>query len=229
MQRRYEILALLLFHSRILTLLQNPEWRSKIKKDPGIPNLFPYKDKLLAEIEEKKRLKEEDQVRRREEARARKLEKGKEAASANDEDDMDDLEDGEDMIDYEASDDDAMDEVCASPVFRGSFFSHNPRVTLRTPWLLSSRQPEPAPPSSKQSTRMKRWMRMTTVGPQLAMMEVQHPQRARIPREKRLTRSSSRWLSPQTLSYMFWTPGIPKAQGQKKWRDRSCLLRPISV
>ncbi|KAF4306548.1 putative nucleolar gtp-binding protein 2 [Botryosphaeria dothidea] len=89
---------------------KKPEWRSKIKKDPGIPNLFPYKDKLLAEIEEKKRLKEEDQVRRREEARARKLEKGKEAASANDEEDMDDLEDGEDMIDYEASDDDAMDE-----------------------------------------------------------------------------------------------------------------------
>ena len=34
--------------------LQNPEWRSKIKKDPGIPNLFPFKDKLLHDIEEKK-------------------------------------------------------------------------------------------------------------------------------------------------------------------------------
>ena len=30
-----------------------------MKKDPGIPNLFPFKDKILAEIEEKKRLKAE--------------------------------------------------------------------------------------------------------------------------------------------------------------------------
>lgn len=60
----------------ILTLLfsQNPEWRSKIKKDPGIPNLFPFKDKLLHDIEEKKRLKAEEQERIREEARARKIE-----------------------------------------------------------------------------------------------------------------------------------------------------------
>ncbi|GLI74448.1 nuclear GTP-binding protein nug1 [Penicillium ochrochloron] len=53
---------------------KNPEWRSKIKKDPGIPNLFPFKDKLLHDIEEKKRLKAEEQERMREEARARKVE-----------------------------------------------------------------------------------------------------------------------------------------------------------
>ncbi|KAL0260995.1 nuclear GTP-binding protein nug1 [Diplodia seriata] len=88
---------------------KNPEWRSKLKKDPGIPNLFPYKDKILAEIEEKKRLKEEDQQRRRDEARARKADKGKTAETAEEED-MDDAEDAEAMIDYEASDDDAMDE-----------------------------------------------------------------------------------------------------------------------
>ncbi|KAI9722275.1 MAG: hypothetical protein M1812_001747 [Candelaria pacifica] len=51
---------------------KNPEWRSRIKKDPGIPNLFPYKDKILHEIEEKKRLREEDAVHRREEAKARR-------------------------------------------------------------------------------------------------------------------------------------------------------------
>jgi len=51
---------------------QNPEWRSKLKKDPGIPNLFPYKDKLLHEIEEKRRLKEEETARRREESKASK-------------------------------------------------------------------------------------------------------------------------------------------------------------
>ncbi|KAF2656500.1 hypothetical protein K491DRAFT_767700 [Lophiostoma macrostomum CBS 122681] len=52
---------------------KNPEWRSKIKKDPGIPNLFPYKDKILQEIEEKRRLKEEENLRRRELAKAQKL------------------------------------------------------------------------------------------------------------------------------------------------------------
>ncbi|BDD54760.1 hypothetical protein MPDQ_006699 [Monascus purpureus] len=51
---------------------KNPEWRSKVKKDPGIPNLFPFKDKLLHEIEEKRRLKAEEQQRIREEARARR-------------------------------------------------------------------------------------------------------------------------------------------------------------
>ena len=51
---------------------QNPQWRSRLKKDPGIPNLFPYKDRILHEIEEKKRLKEEEYVRKREEAKTTK-------------------------------------------------------------------------------------------------------------------------------------------------------------
>ncbi|KAL2872049.1 putative GTP binding protein [Aspergillus lucknowensis] len=51
---------------------KNPEWRSKIKKDPGIPNLFPHKEKMLQEIEERRRLKAEEQERIREEARARR-------------------------------------------------------------------------------------------------------------------------------------------------------------
>ncbi|GAB7350933.1 hypothetical protein MBLNU459_g1442t1 [Dothideomycetes sp. NU459] len=51
----------------------NPEWRSRIKKDPGIPNLFPFKAKVLEEIEESKRRKEEDAKRRREVAKARRL------------------------------------------------------------------------------------------------------------------------------------------------------------
>lgn len=41
-----------------------------MKKDPGIPNLFPYKDKLLHEIEEKSRLRDEERLRTREEAKA---------------------------------------------------------------------------------------------------------------------------------------------------------------
>ncbi|KAL9069489.1 MAG: hypothetical protein Q9161_005540 [Pseudevernia consocians] len=56
----------------------NPEWRSRLKKDPGIPNLFPYKDRILHEIEEKKRLKEEEFQRKRAEAKLTKA-----AASAD--------------------------------------------------------------------------------------------------------------------------------------------------
>jgi nuclear GTP-binding protein len=51
---------------------KNPEWRTKLKKDPGIPNLFPYKDKLLKEIEETRERKKEEAARRRELAKAAK-------------------------------------------------------------------------------------------------------------------------------------------------------------
>ncbi|KAG8533299.1 uncharacterized protein KY384_002082 [Bacidia gigantensis] len=48
---------------------KDPQWRSRLKKDPGIPNLFPYKEKILKEIEEKRRLKEEEFARKREQSR----------------------------------------------------------------------------------------------------------------------------------------------------------------
>ncbi|KAF5657302.1 nuclear GTP-binding NUG1, partial [Fusarium denticulatum] len=51
---------------------KNPEWRSKLKKDPGIPNLFPYKEKLLQEIEENRLKKAEEAQRRKELAKAAK-------------------------------------------------------------------------------------------------------------------------------------------------------------
>lgn len=51
---------------------KNPQWRSRLKKDPGIPNLFPYKDKILAEVEESRRRKEEETQRRRELAKAQR-------------------------------------------------------------------------------------------------------------------------------------------------------------
>ncbi|KAL2315506.1 GTPase grn1 [Schizosaccharomyces pombe] len=44
---------------------KNPQWKSRIPKDPGIPNSFPYKDKILAEIEEQKRIREEENLARR--------------------------------------------------------------------------------------------------------------------------------------------------------------------
>lgn len=51
---------------------KNPEWRSRLKKDPGIPNLFPYKDKILAQIEDERRRKAEDAAKRRADAKATK-------------------------------------------------------------------------------------------------------------------------------------------------------------
>ncbi|EKJ78040.1 hypothetical protein FPSE_01828 [Fusarium pseudograminearum CS3096] len=51
---------------------KNPEWRTKLKKDPGIPNLFPYKQKLLDEIEENRIKKAELAQRRKELTKAAK-------------------------------------------------------------------------------------------------------------------------------------------------------------
>ncbi|CAK3961253.1 Hypothetical predicted protein [Lecanosticta acicola] len=92
---------------------KNPQWRSRLKKDPGIPNLFPYKDKVLAEIEESKRKKEEEQVRKREVARAqregRKVKVGEEQEKVVENED-EELPDPEDMDDVEEDDDDEMEE-----------------------------------------------------------------------------------------------------------------------
>ncbi|SPQ18857.1 6103a3ef-6534-4cac-9bb3-ebfd7305c974 [Thermothielavioides terrestris] len=84
---------------------KNPEWRSKLKKDPGIPNLFPYKEKLLHQIEEDRARRKEEQQRRRELAKA--------ASTAQTEKNEGDEDMGDDGVaeDVEASDvDDAMDE-----------------------------------------------------------------------------------------------------------------------
>lgn len=84
---------------------KNPQWTSKLKKDPGIPNLFPYKEKLLHQIEEDRIRRKEEQQRRRELAKAANTE----AAKTEDDEQMD--EDGlEEEFDGEDMDDDAMDE-----------------------------------------------------------------------------------------------------------------------
>merc|ERR1712000_717817 len=50
---------------------KNPQWRSRLKKDPGVPNLFPQKAKVLAELEEK-RLQKEEELKKRELAKAQR-------------------------------------------------------------------------------------------------------------------------------------------------------------
>lgn len=43
-----------------------------MKKDPGTPNLFPFKDKILAGVDENKRARAEEIIKRREAAKASK-------------------------------------------------------------------------------------------------------------------------------------------------------------
>ncbi|QRV72572.1 GNL3L/Grn1 putative GTPase [Ceratobasidium sp. AG-Ba] len=45
---------------------RNPQWKSKHKKDPGIPSSLPFKEDILAEIEQNRRQAEEDKQRRKE-------------------------------------------------------------------------------------------------------------------------------------------------------------------
>ncbi|KAK6079724.1 hypothetical protein SCUP234_05483 [Seiridium cupressi] len=85
---------------------KNPQWKSKLKKDPGIPNLFPYKEKILQEIEDGRRRKLEETQRRRELAKAAKA--GTVAREDGDEVSMD----GAEAEDFEgfAEEDELMDE-----------------------------------------------------------------------------------------------------------------------
>ena len=44
---------------------QNPQSRLKLKKDPGVPNLFPFKDKVLREIEQGRQSREQEKQQKR--------------------------------------------------------------------------------------------------------------------------------------------------------------------
>lgn len=45
---------------------KNPQWKSKKKKDPGIPSNLPFKDEIIAEITEQRRQAEEEKRKRKE-------------------------------------------------------------------------------------------------------------------------------------------------------------------
>ncbi|RPD62065.1 hypothetical protein L226DRAFT_508977 [Lentinus tigrinus ALCF2SS1-7] len=55
---------------------KNPQWKSKHAKDPGIPNNFPYKDQILAEVAEQRRQAAEEKQRRKDEKKAAKAQAG---------------------------------------------------------------------------------------------------------------------------------------------------------
>lgn len=72
-------------------------WKSNKTKDPGIPANFPYKNKILEELEEKRRRDLEEKQRKRQErleAKRRAKELGEEYMGDEDSMDEDDLDDG---------------------------------------------------------------------------------------------------------------------------------------
>ncbi|KAK7061366.1 guanine nucleotide-binding protein-like 3 [Favolaschia claudopus] len=76
---------------------KNPQWKSKHKKDPGIPNTFPYKDQILAEIADQRRVAAEEKQRRKDEKKIKKK------TEQNDEDeDVDDAGSDNDNTDDKA-------------------------------------------------------------------------------------------------------------------------------
>jgi nuclear GTP-binding protein len=79
-----------------------------MKKDPGIPNLFPYKDKIIQEIEESRRLKAEENARRRELARDQK-QTGE--ATTGTLDGEEELADEDELVEEESDNEDSMQVV----------------------------------------------------------------------------------------------------------------------
>ncbi|KAK1769494.1 P-loop containing nucleoside triphosphate hydrolase protein [Phialemonium atrogriseum] len=94
---------------------KNPQWVSKLKKDPGIPNLFPYKDKLLQQIEDDRTRRKEESQRRKEVARAAKtgVQERTEDAAVEDDGEFENIEDGEAMDEDDSEVDDDSNPMAA--------------------------------------------------------------------------------------------------------------------
>ncbi|KAK3053288.1 nuclear GTP-binding protein nug1 [Extremus antarcticus] len=95
---------------------KNPQWVSRLKKDPGIPNSFPFKAQLLADLEENKRKKAEELQKRRDTAKAQRqgvavVDQKAIAAAAEDEDDvLLDIEEDEEDVDVDAMEEEEEEE-----------------------------------------------------------------------------------------------------------------------
>ncbi|KAF1817514.1 GTP-binding protein [Eremomyces bilateralis CBS 781.70] len=87
---------------------QDPTWRSRLKKDPGIPNLFPFKEKILDQIEEKKRIRAEDNQRRKDGVKAASAQSSQPNGQATTKGPDDEM--SEDDMDDDLQDDDLQDE-----------------------------------------------------------------------------------------------------------------------
>ncbi len=93
---------------------RSTQWKSKAKKDPGIPNSFPYKEQLLNEIETKRRIQEEEKLARKAEKLAER--NGEQAADGEEGSDVDAEDDDEELDDENALDDIPM----TAPLYRGT-------------------------------------------------------------------------------------------------------------
>jgi len=82
---------------------KHPELHRKKPAALNIPNSFPYKDQILSEIEEARRMKAEEQQKRREAAKLRK----KELKDGDGDGDV--MEDVDEEPDEEEEEDDEMD------------------------------------------------------------------------------------------------------------------------
>ncbi|TKX23864.1 putative nuclear GTP-binding protein NUG1 [Elsinoe australis] len=89
---------------------KNPQWRSRLKKDPGIPNLFPYKNKILEELEESRRSREAEKQRKQELAKAQRQGLAVADAGAEVVEDIDEDEELLDLADEDVEDVEDMDE-----------------------------------------------------------------------------------------------------------------------
>lgn len=94
---------------------RSTQWKSKARKDPGIPNSFPYKEQLLNEIEQKRRIQEEEKLARKAEKLAQRNGQEAEGAEGSDAEAAEDDEDGE--VDA----DDVLEDIpLTAPTYRGT-------------------------------------------------------------------------------------------------------------
>ncbi|EST06055.1 Guanine nucleotide-binding protein-like 3, N-terminal domain protein [Kalmanozyma brasiliensis GHG001] len=117
---------------------RNTQWKSKARKDLGIPNSFPYKEQLLNEIETKRRLAEEERLAKRADKLAeRNAAQDADEASGSDAEAAE--EDDEDAEDAEMLEDIPM----AAPLFRGSLAELLDSTEIKTVVLaLDARDPQ---------------------------------------------------------------------------------------
>ncbi|CCF54345.1 hypothetical protein NDA11_002487 [Ustilago hordei] len=116
---------------------RSTQWKSKAKKDPGIPNSFPYKEQLLNEIEQKRRIQEEEKLARKAEKLAER--NGKNTAEQEGGSDVEGVAEDE-----EVDADDVLDNMpLTAPLFRGTLADVLESTDIKTVVLtLDARDPQ---------------------------------------------------------------------------------------
>ena len=113
---------------------RSTQWKSKARKDPGIPNSFPYKEQLLNEIETKRRIQEEEKLARKAERLAQRNGDGQEGEAS----DAEAAEQEEDEVD-----DVLQDIPLAAPLYHGTLSDLLASAEIKTVVLaLDARDPQ---------------------------------------------------------------------------------------